>query len=45
MEFGLNEVPQEKYESLIEMRTDANNDYLEKEEIKEIIEELVLSAD
>ena len=45
MEFGLGEIPAEKYESLLEMRTDANNEYVEKDEIKEIVEDLVLNSD
>ena len=43
VEFGLGEIPQERYESLLEMRTDANNEYLDKDEIKEVIEDLVLN--
>ncbi len=45
VEFGLGEIPQERYESLLEMRTDANNEYLDKDEIKEVIEDLVLNHD
>ena len=45
MEFGLGEIPTEKYESLLEMRADANNEYVEKDEIKEIVEDLVLNSD
>ena len=45
MEFGLGEIPVQKYESLLEMRTDANYDYVEKDEIKEIVEDLVLNSD
>ena len=41
-EFGMGDVPQDKYESLLEMRTDENNEYVEKEEVKEIVEELVI---
>ena len=42
IEFQIGEVPQEKFESLLEMRTDANTEEVDKDEIKEIIEELVL---
>ena len=45
VEFGIGEVPQERYESLLEMRTDANNEYVDKDEIKEIVEDLVLNSD
>ena len=45
MEFGLGDIPTQRYESLLEMRTDANNDYVDKDEIKEIIEDLVLNSD
>ena len=38
----MGDVPQDKYESLLEMRTDENNEYVEKEEVKEIVEELVI---
>ena len=42
IEFQIGEVPQNKFESLLEMRTDANSEEVDREEIKEIIEELVL---
>ena len=45
VELGLGDIPQDKYESLLEMRTDENYDYVEKDEIKEIVEELVLHGD
>ena len=41
----MGDVPQDKYESLLEMRTDENNEYVEKEEVKEIVEELVIQRD
>ena len=45
IEFQIGEVPQNKFESLLEMRTDANSEEVDREEIKEIIEELVLQHD
>ena len=41
-EWGLGEVPSYKFESLLEMRADANSDYLEKADVKDILVELVL---
>ena len=45
IEFQIGEVPQNKFESLLEMRTDANSEEVDRDEIKEIIEELVLQHD
>ena len=45
IEFQIGEVPQDKFESLLEMRTDANTEEVDRDEIKEIIEELVLQHD
>ena len=45
VEFQIGEVPQNKFESLLEMRTDANSEEVDRDEIKEIIEELVLQHD
>ena len=37
-------MPNFKFESLLEMRSDADSDYLEKGEVKEILVELVLKG-
>ena len=42
MEWGLGELPQFKFESLLEMRSDADCNYIEKSDVKEIMVELVM---